>query len=98
MDFTPYNIQPEPHDHPLVSAVLAVRNEERYIESVLQSLLLQDTSICDLEIIVVDGDSSDATKEIVERIAYGDARIQLLINHRRRTPYAFNLGIHAAMG
>jgi succinoglycan biosynthesis protein ExoA len=97
MDSTPH-IRQEPHNHPLVSAVLAVRNEERYIESVLQSLLLQDTSICDLEIIVVDGDSSDATKEIVERIANGDVRVQLLINHRRKTPYAFNLGIHAAMG
>src|ERR1700733_11661428 len=98
MDSTPHNIRREPHDRPLVSAVLAVRNEERYIESVLQSLLLQDTSICDLEIIVVDGDSSDTTRDIVERIANQNARVHLLINHRRKTPYAFNLGIHAAMG
>ena len=98
MESTPYNIRPEPLDHPLVSAILAVRNEERYIESALRSLLLQDTSICDLEIIVVDGDSSDATREIVERIAKENLRVRLLINHRRKTPYAFNLGIHAAMG
>jgi len=98
MNSGPHNIRQEPRDHPLVSAVLAVRNEERYIESVLQSLLLQDTSNCDLEILVVDGDSSDATREIVERIANRNARVRLLINHRRKTPYAFNLGIHAAKG
>src|ERR1700738_2058677 len=98
MDRTPFNIRQESHCHPLVSAVLAVRNEERYTESALQSLLLQDTSIFDLEVIVVDGDSSDATREIVERIARGEVGVQLLINHRRKTPYAFNLGINAAMG
>jgi len=98
MNSTPHNIRQESHDQPLVSAVLAVRNEERYIESVLQSLLLQDTSSCDLEILVVDGDSSDATRKIVERIANRNARVRLLINHRQKTPYAFNLGIHAAEG
>jgi glycosyltransferase involved in cell wall biosynthesis len=77
---------------------LAVRNEERYIESVLQSLLLQDTSSCDIEIIVVDGDSSDTTRDITERIANQNPRVKLLINHRRKTPYAFNLGITAARG
>jgi succinoglycan biosynthesis protein ExoA len=100
MNLEPYNIRPESRRHPLVSAILAVRNEERYIESVLQSLLQQETSECDIEIIVVDGDSSDATREIIERIAnrHSSGRLRLLVNHRRRTPYAFNLGIKAARG
>src|SRR5947209_6961211 len=85
MESTPY-IRLGAVNHPLVSAILAVRNEERYIEAVLRSLLLQDTSICDLEIIVVDGESSDATREIVKRIAAEDDRIRLLINHRARHP------------
>lgn len=85
-------------DYPLVSAVMAVRNEERHIETALQSLLQQRTPGWELEIIVVDGDSSDRTQEIVKRIASGDSRIKLEINQQRKTPYAFNLGIKSAQG
>jgi glycosyltransferase involved in cell wall biosynthesis len=83
---------------PLVSAVLAVRNEECHIQAVLKSLLHQETSNFELEIIIVDGDSSDATQEIVERIATGDSRVKLAINKQKKTPYAFNLGIQIAQG
>ena len=82
----------------VVSAVLAVRNEERYIEAALKSLLQQETCDFDVEVIVVDGDSSDSTKQIVERMAAGDPRIKLVINKQRKTPYAFNLGIQEAQG
>jgi glycosyltransferase involved in cell wall biosynthesis len=84
--------------HPLVSAVVAVRNEERHIEAVLTSLLKQETSDWELEIIIVDGDSSDRTREIVKRIASEDSRVKLAINEQKKTPYAFNLGIHKARG
>ena len=98
MDF-PSNELSLPFGHrPLVSAVLAVRNEELHIEAALRSLLLQDTSICDLEILVIDGDSSDSTREIVTRLAALDNRVKLLINERKKTPFAFNIGIHSAAG
>jgi glycosyltransferase involved in cell wall biosynthesis len=83
---------------PLVSAVLAVRNEERHIAAVLRSLLEQETTNFELEIIVVDGASSDATPRIVLRIAGADRRVKLEINKRKKTPYAFNLGIQASRG
>ncbi len=83
---------------PLVSAILAVRNEERYIRAVLKSLLLQECSNCTLEIIVVDGDSSDKTQAIVECISAEDTRVKLLLNKKKKTPFAFNLGILAAQG
>jgi succinoglycan biosynthesis protein ExoA len=84
--------------YPLVSAVVAVRNEERHIEAVLTSLLKQQTADWDLEIIIVDGDSSDRTQEIVKRIASEDSRVKLALNKQRKTPYAFNLGIQEARG
>lgn len=84
--------------YPLVSAVVAVRNEERHIEAVLTSLLKQETSDWELEIIIVDGDSSDRTQEIVRRFASEDSRVRLAINRQRKTPYAFNLGIQEARG
>ena len=83
---------------PLVSAILAVRNEERYIEAVLRSLLSQDCVDCVLEIIVVDGDSTDGTPEIVARLSAADARVRLVTNTRKRTPFAFNLGLQASQG
>ena len=83
---------------PLVSAIMAVRNEERNIEPALTSLLQQKTSGWDIEIIVVDGDSTDTTREIIKRIASDDSRIKLTTNIQRKTPYAFNLGIEKARG
>ena len=85
-------------DRPLVSVVLPVRNEERHIEDVLKSLLLQETVNFDLEIIVVDGESSDATRAIVGRNASDDSRVRLVVNQQKTTPYAFNLGIQRANG
>ena len=67
---------------PLVSAVLAVRNEEHHIEPVLISLSKQETSDWELEIIVADGDSSDRTREIVTRIASENSRVKLQLTSK----------------
>ena len=48
-----------------VSIVIPCRNEERYIGRCLDSLLANDYPHDDLEIIVVDGMSTDHTREIV---------------------------------
>ena len=81
-----------------VSAVLAVRNEERHIGPVLDSLLLQSKEDFDLEVLVIDGASSDRTRMIAQEVASRDDRVRLLYNPRKRTPYAFNLGITSARG
>jgi succinoglycan biosynthesis protein ExoA len=85
-------------DHPLISVILAVRNEERHIEKVLNSILHQKTSGWELEVIVVDGNSSDDTQAIVRRIANADLRVRLAVNKDQKTPHAFNLGIEKSRG
>jgi len=85
-------------DYPLVSVIMAVRNERRHIENALESLRRQKTPGWRIEIIVVDGNSSDGTDELVKRIASSDSRVELLINEHKKTPYAFNLGIQRARG
>jgi glycosyltransferase involved in cell wall biosynthesis len=82
----------------MVSAIIAVRNEEGHIESVLASLLQQDAPDFDLEFIVVDGYSNDGTPHIVQRVAAADNRVNLITNERKSTPDAFNLGLHRATG
>ncbi|GAI34864.1 unnamed protein product, partial [marine sediment metagenome] len=52
-----------------VSVVVAVRNEERYIRECLDSLLAQDYPRNRYEVLVVDGRSTDRTREIVEGYA-----------------------------
>jgi succinoglycan biosynthesis protein ExoA len=83
---------------PLVSAILAVRNEEKHIGPVLISLLQQRTAGWPIEILVVDGASTDRTPEIVQQIASCDSRVKLITNPQRKTPFAFNLGIQNARG
>lgn len=82
----------------IVSAIIAVRNEERHIESVLKSLLRQDAPDFDLELIVVDGDSYDSTRDITQRAAAADPRVKLIMNKQKNTPDAFNLGLRSAKG
>jgi succinoglycan biosynthesis protein ExoA len=87
-----------PASRTIVSAIIAVRNEERHIESVLKSLLQQDAPDFDLELIIVDGDSDDGTRDITQRAAAADPRVRLVINKQKNTPNAFNLGLHSAKG
>lgn len=82
----------------LVSVVMPLLNEGRIIESVINSLLNQDLPQADLEIVVVDGRSSDGTVDVVRAIARRDPRVRLLINEKQRTPFALNIGLRAARG
>ncbi len=83
---------------PVVSVILAVRNEAPFIEQVIMSLLQQDAPEFDLEILVVDGNSSDGTMEIVRRMTQSHPRMRLLVNKHEKAPFAFNLGLREAKG
>src|SRR5690349_13759043 len=83
---------------PLVSVILAVRNEAKFIRAAVESLLKQETQHFDLEVLVIDGMSSDGTSAIVAELMKSDPRIRLVINERQKTPYAFNLGLKEARG
>jgi glycosyltransferase involved in cell wall biosynthesis len=83
---------------PLASVILAVRNEAKFIRAAVESLLKQETQDFDLEVLVVDGMSSDGTSGIVAELMQSDRRIRLVINECQKTPYAFNLGLKEARG
>src|SRR5207245_4182080 len=81
-----------------VSFVVPVRNEEEYIRATLQSLVDQNYPAGDYEIIVVDGRSSDRTREIVEEMRLQNPQIRCLDNSAGIAPTAMNIGIRAARG
>jgi cellulose synthase/poly-beta-1,6-N-acetylglucosamine synthase-like glycosyltransferase len=84
---------------PFVSVVIPCFNEERYIVKVLERVCGQYVPARS-EIIVVDGRSTDATRERVAEFtrAYPNVRVRLIDNPARNIPTAVNLGIDGARG
>lgn len=85
-------------EFPKISAIIATRQEKGYIESCVRSILDNDYPADKIEVVVVDGMSSDGTADIVRGLALQDSRVKLVENPRRITPVAFNLGIQQSTG
>ena len=83
----------------LVSLIIPVYNEEKYIEKCINSLLAQDFSRDDMEWIFVDGTSKDNTVLLIQKYALQNPKlIKVLSNQRKIVPHAMNIGIHASKG
>jgi chlorobactene glucosyltransferase len=63
-------------DHPLISVLIPARNEEKNIGRCLRSLVKQDYG--NIEILVLDDNSDDATGIIVDEWSKKDSRIKSL--------------------
>lgn len=85
-------------EFPVVSIILPIRNESRYISRCLEAILAQDYPSGRIEILVVDGMSDDGTRDIVKAFAARDVRVRLFSNPKQIVPSALNLGIRAASG
>jgi succinoglycan biosynthesis protein ExoA len=85
-------------EFPFVSVIIPVRNEEKYIRQCMQSLLMNDYPPDRIEFIIVDGASTDRTRDAVFEMLAVDPRIKLLNNPNRTVPYSMNIGIRAAEG
>jgi len=84
---------------PFVSVIMPIRNEEAFIERSLGAMLRQDYPHDRYEVLVVDGMSTDRTRDIVNRLAAkSDVPVRILDNPRRIVPCALNIGIRAAQG
>lgn len=70
------------HEWPMISVVVAARNEERDLPRALESLLRLDYPA--LEIIVVNDRSTDRTGELLEQYAAADPRLRVI--HIKKLP------------
>jgi cellulose synthase/poly-beta-1,6-N-acetylglucosamine synthase-like glycosyltransferase len=81
---------------PLVTVVVPARNEEQTIEACLSSVLDQEEQR--LQVIVVDGASTDRTAAIVETIAASDPRIESIRFGAASIPGSLNAALRSAAG
>jgi glycosyltransferase involved in cell wall biosynthesis len=82
----------------MVSIIVPIYNEEDHISDCLESILAQDFPRHKLEVLLVDGMSSDQTETIVNAYAQRFHFMKVLKNHDKFVPHAMNLGIKAAKG
>jgi glycosyltransferase involved in cell wall biosynthesis len=81
---------------PKVSVVIPAYNHERFIGEAIDSVLSQ--SFHDLELIVVDDGSTDASAEIAQERARTDRRVRVIEQANAGSLAAIERGLHEAQG
>lgn len=84
--------------YPLVSIIIPVYNEEKYIGKCLDSVLADAYQKTKLEILVIDGMSIDGTRNIIDNYSIKYPFINLIDNPKRVQAAALNIGIKKAKG
>lgn len=79
---------------PQVSVVMPVRDGQRFLSLAIESVLSQ--TVRDLELLVVDDGSGDATPEIVRGFSARDDRVRLVQQPPSGISAALNAGLEAA--
>jgi len=81
-----------------VSIIIPMRNEEKYIGKCLDSVIANSFPGDQYEILVVDGDSTDRSREIVLEKQSQFPGLRLLRNPQKVVPPGMNIGIRQARG
>jgi len=81
-----------------ISIVIPMLNEEKYVASCIDSILSSDYPKENIEILLMDGMSSDKTRAIIKSYQKKYNFIKLHDNEKKITPIAMNLGIKASIG
>ena len=79
-----------------VAVIVICRNEEKHIRRCLDSLLANDYDRRLMTILVVDGMSTDGTRQIVAEYSQKHGFVRLVDNPRKVIPAALNAGIRVA--
>jgi succinoglycan biosynthesis protein ExoA len=80
------------------SLLVPTLNEAHHIKNCLDSLVAQDYEPKAIELVVIDGGSTDSTCDIVKDYIKQFGRIRLLYNPKRRQSAAYNIGIQETRG
>jgi glycosyltransferase involved in cell wall biosynthesis len=83
---------------PLVTVLVPCRNEAQFIERCLTSIIDNGYPEDRLQVLVIDGQSTDGTREFVDQFTRAHRCVLRLDNPRCITPVALNIGISEAKG
>lgn len=89
---------PDAQELPFVSVIVPMRNERRYIDRCLASLVAQDYPPDRFEVIVLDGGSTDGSRELVESMVGRVPNLRIVENRGKHTARGLNLGLAFARG
>jgi teichuronic acid biosynthesis glycosyltransferase TuaG len=81
---------------PRISVVIPAYDAERFLSDAVESVLRQ--TLRDLELIIVNDGSTDATRFLAERFREGDQRVRIVDKRNGGLSSARNAGIAAASG
>jgi len=79
-----------------VSVVISTYNGAAHLPGAIESVLNQDLDGLSYELIVVDNNSHDSTRAVIESFARGDGRVQYVFEPRQGVSYGRNAGIARA--
>jgi glycosyltransferase involved in cell wall biosynthesis len=93
----------KPNDAPvgLVSLCVVAYNEEEFIGGLFAAIVAQDYPHANIEVILIDGASTDATKSLMERFAeedHGFCRVRVFDNPKRILPSGWNVALANSTG
>ncbi|MFN8673265.1 MAG: glycosyltransferase family 2 protein [Candidatus Sericytochromatia bacterium] len=77
-----------------ISIVIPCRNEEKYIEKCIESIVNSNYPHENIQIIVCDGKSTDKTIDKLNNLSKKYNFINYIINEKQTTQYALNLGVN----
>jgi glycosyltransferase involved in cell wall biosynthesis len=82
-----------------VSILIPCYQERNFIRGCLESVLAFELpDLTEIEVLVLDGGSTDGTREIVREVSERDTRVRLVDNPGRTQSAALNLGIPMSRG
>jgi len=81
-----------------ISVICPIYNEKEYIKECVESILAQDYPNHLLEVLFVDGISTDNTREIIKDFTVKYNFMKLLNNPYNIASHALNIGIKASVG
>jgi glycosyltransferase involved in cell wall biosynthesis len=81
-----------------ISIIIPVYNEEKHISKCLTSILKNKINFKNIEILIIDGGSTDKTVDIIKNFQRKKNYIKLLNNPKRYQAAGLNLGIKKSRG
>ncbi len=94
----PHRVEENKSQRKIVTVIMPVRNEAGFIRESLSAVVNQDYPSDRMEVIVVDGMSTDETRSVVHQMQAQHPNLRLIDNPGKIVPTGLNLALAQAQG